>query len=240
MIDLNRIYALEMMRKRRIADTFPAYRTDDLVLMLDGIKNQRSGGRNASATVWEDLAGNMDVTLYNATWGADHAAFTGADNSYGLGAKWTFTGEVTIEIVVSAAQYTTEQGFAGWTSSAGTPTRPCIASLNGRMYFISAYSSYVSDVITPSFNVITYFGFTLNLCRKNTVAYSYSALTNPVGGTTNPFRLAMLAGSNNTNRATTGLNGNIYAVRVYDANLTAEELYAHWLIDKKRFNIPEE
>jgi len=36
-----------------------------------------------------------------------------------------------------------------------------------------------------------------------------------------------------------GLPGRIYAVRVYDANLTAEELYAHWLIDKARFNIPE-
>ena len=33
--------------------------------------------------------------------------------------------------------------------------------------------------------------------------------------------------------------GSIYAVRVYDANLTVEELYAHWLIDKKRFNIPD-
>ena len=32
---------------------------------------------------------------------------------------------------------------------------------------------------------------------------------------------------------------SLCACRVYDANLTAEELYAHWLIDKKRFNIPD-
>ena len=54
------------------------------------------------------------------------------------------------------------------------------------------------------------------------------------------YPLVLAAWFNNAGSAIEGNHAiSLYACRVYDANLTAEELYAHWLIDKKRFNIPD-
>jgi len=34
------------------------------------------------------------------------------------------------------------------------------------------------------------------------------------------------------------INGKLYSVRVYNRILTDDELYANWIRDKNRFNIP--
>ena len=238
-MDLSQLYMLEMMRKRRLADTFPAYRTDDLVLMLDGIKNQRSGGHNASATVWEDLAGNMDITLYDATWGSDHAAFTGEDDSYGIGDYWTFTTHGTIEVVYSCEGEKTAYGIAGWSNGSQGHRLSLFRNATLRFLDFNLAASVSISKGHPANQILVYAAFSKTLLMQNNYQEEFAG-SDSSGTTVKKFLLGHYWTFPGTGFLSGfGLPGNIYAVRVYDANLTAEELYAHWLIDKKRFNIPE-
>ena len=216
------------------------YRKDGLIMHLDAIQNTR-GGHNASATTWEDLSGvGMDVTLYNATWGADYCAFTGADNSYGLGPKWTFaSGGVTIEFVFSMATQKAGTGIAGWGLYGLDPVRPAILVNDAILACITGTSVGYKGMSDVAIATTTYVAFSITAARKNAVAYVPTNLPSITGLTTNSFRLAHYGSPADANQPGLGLNGRIMAVRVYDANLSAAELEAHWLIDKARFNIPD-
>ncbi len=236
--DMQRIM---LLRRYRLGGYSPAtgYRTDDLVLHLDGIQNTRLNKHSNDATVWEDLAGNMDVTLFNATWGADHAAFTGNDDSYGLGNEWTFSKGFTIEVVFKRDDGKNAIGLVGWSSAAVSGIRPQMwirisLKITGRSN--SLYYEH-SRVLTGG--EFLYSAFAKNITITNGV-FETNTTNWSVGKTIAYLKIAAYGGTTATN-TTTGLNfpGKIYAVRVYDANLTESELQAHWLIDKARFNIPE-
>ena len=216
------------------------YRKDGLIMHLDAIQNTR-GGHNASATTWEDLSGvGMDVTLYNATWGADYCAFTGADNSYGLGPKYPFaSGGVTIEVVFSMATQNINTGIAGWSYYGASSNRPTIFVEYAKPLCVTGEGSGYRDMSNIALATTTYVAFSITAARKNAVAYVPTGIPSITGTTPNRFRLATYGSIADANYPGYGLNGRIMAVRVYDANLSAAELEAHWLIDKARFNIPD-
>ena len=217
------------------------YRKDGLIMHLDAIQNTR-GGHNASATTWEDLSGNlMDVVLYNATWGADYCSFTGADNSYGLGPKYTFaSGGVTIEVVFSMAEQKARVGIAGWSYYGGPPVRPSIFVADAKpVCVVDEVGSGYRGMSNVALATTTYAAFSVTSARKNAVAYASTGLPSITGLTPNSVRLAQYGSPTDENQSEYGLNGRFMAVRVYDANLSAAELEAHWLIDKARFNIPD-
>ncbi len=236
-MDLSQLYMLEMMRKRRLADTFPAYRTSDLVLMLDGIKNQRSGGHNSSATIWEDLASNMDFTLFNSTWGSNYVSFTGNLDSFGLGNFLTLTKGFTIEVVFRLVGSEPFR-IAGCMINSALVYRPAFWVNDGVAYACTYGTRYASPQPAISSG---FFGHGAASKLAIGINGNFSANTQTdwrTGTSQTQFRLGVWRNTSDTANET-GFNGNIYAVRVYDANLTAEELYAHWLIDKKRFNRPD-
>ena len=216
------------------------YRKDGLIMHLDAIQNTR-GGHNASATTWEDLSGvGMDVTLYNATWGADYCAFTGADNSYGLGPKWTFaSGGVTIEAVFSMAAQKTGSGIVGWGYFGSVSNRPSLSIGYDIPVCVTGVGAGYRGMSNVAPATTTYAAFSITAARKNAVAYVPTGLQSITDTTLNRFRLANYGSPADANWPGFGLNGRIMAVRVYDANLSAAELEAHWLIDKARFNIPD-
>lgn len=244
-MDISQLYALEMMRKRRLRQS-TGYRTEDLVLHLDGIQNTRAGTHNPSATVWEDLAGNMDVTLYNATWGENYAGFAGDIGSYGRGGRWTFTTGITIEVVFERTGAIAAYGstLAGWplNSNGSMFIRPSLvantAAINVRYDARTGYTG-VNVGTSPALNTKYYLSCGGGIMRQSAAAYTHSQYLYPIGQTYLDFMLANYLHPTGENVSGIHLAGRIYAVRVYDANLTAEELYAHWLIDKARFNIPE-
>jgi len=227
---------LLLRRKAQMEST--GYRTADLVLHLDGINNTGSG-HSSNATTWKDLAGNMDVSLYNATWGDDYCSFTGADDSYGLGAKWTFQTHGTFEIVYSREDSKNLHGIVGWTRYYTTTSRPGIYVESSRVSAIrGAVAGRVSNLTHPADGVRLYAAFIKTAIYQNTQTYTISS-SFEVGETSNNFRIAAYGSNANTNQEGMGLTGRICAVRVYDANLTPEEIQAHWLIDKARFSISE-
>lgn len=236
----------QMMMAHLLSQRGLGYRTADLVLHLDAIQNTRAGTHNASATVWEDLAGNMDIALYNATWGSNYCSFAGNVNSYGLGTKWTFTKGLTIETVFKfTARPYTYPNIAGWVKQRNsTGVAPSIY-INGGYNFINFTLSLTpngvfSVVKTIQFNTFYCFAGTSSLVLFDGSTYAHGNTFSSYTQTIAPFKLA--AGTRETGDGNTELftmQGNIYAVRVYDANLSAAELEAHWLIDKARFNIPD-
>ena len=214
------------------------YRKDGLIMHLDAIQNTR-GGHNASATTWDDLSGvGMDVTLYNATWGADYCAFTGADNSYGLGPKWTFATHGTMEVVYSCEGAKTLYGIAGWSLYGSGQTRRGLLRSTKILATWDAQSPYTFPTDHPANGVRVYAGFSAIAARQSGSPLSVSQ-TDAGGLPINSFRLAASGQIGDTNYPNYGLPGRIMAVRVYDANLSAAELEAHWLIDKARINIPD-
>ena len=214
------------------------YRKDGLIMHLDAIQNTR-GGHNASATTWEDLSGvGMDVALYNATWGADYCSFTGADDSYGLGPKWTFATHGTIEVVYSCEGAKTLYGIAGWGLYGSAQTRRGFLRQTKIIAIWDAQASYTFAPNHPTNGVRVYAGFSLSAARQGATSLSVSQ-TDAGGSTIDSFRIAAWGQPGDTNYPNWGLPGRIMAVRVYDANLSAAELEAHWLIDKARFNIPD-
>ena len=51
------------------AYTSASYVQDGLITQWDGIDNAGTGTHNPNATVWKDLAGNLDLTLTaNGSW----------------------------------------------------------------------------------------------------------------------------------------------------------------------------
>ena len=239
-MDMLELYEMDMLRRAR-GQAGLGYRTADLVLHLDGIQNTRAGTHNPFATVWEDLAGNMDVTLYHMAWGTDCALFLGNTASYGLGDYLTFAKGTTIEVVYRqignyGAFGSSVMGW-GWVNGGGL--RPILISTTNYIRIVLV-SSIVNIGAGIPLNQATYAGYSQGVLIQNGTFISH-ALASGTGTTTTRLLLGGQWENSNANTlsATFSLPGCIYAVRVYDANLTAEELYAHWLIDKARFNIPE-
>ena len=232
------LYQMEMMRKRRIAQS-TGYRTEDLVLHLDGIKNQRSGEHNSSASVGENLANKFDVTLYNATWGENYCSFSGNKGSYGIGDSWNFQKGFTIEAVFSVASSGVNR-LVGWHVNSVSAHRKIIlvrpTGVLGVLY--SSENKFAEYNTIIPINQLVYGGGSVGFVMFNGQSETHTPFPLTKGFTSYPFVLAA-----QFNTAGSAIEGNcavsLYACRVYDANLTAEELYAHWLIDKKRFNIPD-
>ena len=234
------LYQMEMIRKRRIGT---GYRKKDLVLHLDAIDNTPSGHSN-NTTTWYDLAGNMNITMYNTTWGTDYCSFAGNINSYGLGAKWTFSKGITIEAVFNlqnnpGIQYPV---LAGWHKQLEeSSVAPSILLNTERGYvFLANPNGRYEITSVPAINQISMFSASSLVASLNGNAYNHNITFSGFTETASTFKIGVgTSQSSDIPISGTQFKGNIYAVRVYDANLTANELYAHWLIDKKRFNIPD-
>ena len=239
MITLEMLYSWEMMRKRRIGGYSPAtgYRTADLILHLDAIQNTRLNGHVSEATVWENLANNFDVTMYNATWGRDHCSFTGAVDSYGIGDYWTFTKGTTIEVVFSCIENgTTAQQIAGWLNDNDSGRFGAYVRATRKACSLSFGGTVIENSNVIPDGAIQHIGFSYGFSVFNGVSESEVPVWYIGNASITKFRIGQWISSGNPIYP---LMGSVYAVRVYDANLTAEELYAHWLIDKARFNIPD-
>ena len=243
-MNIELLYQMEMIRKRRLRQSI-GYRTEDLVLHLDGIQNTRAGTHDPSATVWEDLSGNgMDVALTNGTWAGDYVSFSG--NGWGVGSKYRFENFCTIEVVYKQTAPTGRygSGLAGWYMNNAadiTITPGQVANATGYKYRYRPNNDLTISIGGDQINRHNYMGFTSGLLCSNGFSSSHSITSHNLGETSCFFYLGTIALTPSSPYISDRMPiiGNIYAVRVYDANLTAEELYAHWLIDKARFNIPD-
>ena len=212
-----------------------------LVANWDGIENSVGmdgfGRHDATAKAWTDLVSGFRFTLNNVTIGDSYLEFNGS-NAYGelnkACAALAFpAGEKTVEVVVRfdsdaasnvALHGPSSSGVAlGYSSDpsvpAGNINKNCKAYAPPTVGEIGCYSTvYQSSDNTPS--ALSFNGEAVDSC-KNNLYWSGANTSAYIGrrssGTTSP------------------LTGRIYAIRVYNRALTAEEIAENNAIDRARF-----
>ena len=218
-------------------NTTMGYINDGMILLLDGIRNTRSG-HSTSTNVWEDLSGNnYDYTLNDIQINDNNIYFKGTNNSYALRKENlseifgnTLYDDRTIEIVVKDTS-NSHIWICGNSSS-----RKAIGIYVGRL----------TVSISPD-NVSTF-------SLKNSVlkVNNYSILHKKEGEICAYQNNEQLVNTNNLNcwahsgevsyignRSTNGapLKGEIYSIRVYNRILTEKEINHNYMVDKARYGI---
>ena len=214
------------------------YVQDGLVACWDGIENAGAGIHDSAATVWEDIVGGYKFALTGVTVDDDRMTFAGTATSYGTldnaGGTATFGAAKngTMEIV--------------YASSTGTGTQVLLQSTSG---FGLAFGFYQGKIITSTVTGST-FPFALDT-TTNSIAIRYSS-SKPVSPIyTNGWSLAATSGTDawgSANASTTFIGvraskaagthfaGSIYCIRLYNRQLTDEEIAANYAVDQFRFN----
>ena len=213
------------------------YVQDGLVLLLDGIRNTRSG-HSTSTNVWEDLSGNnYDYTLNDIKINDNNIYFKGTANSYALRKENlseifgnTLYDDRTIEIVVKDT----------------SDSHIWICGNSSSRKAIGIYVGTLNVSISPD-NVST---FTLKSSALK--VNNYSILHKKEGEICVYQNDEQLVKTNNLNcwnhsgevsyignSSTNGtpLNGEIYSIRVYNRRLTEREIKNNYEVDKIRYNI---
>ena len=204
-------------------DPINQYVTSGLVIWLDGIKNTRNG-RNTSSTKWEDLSGNgYDCTYYSSKTLGDNYCIP--NGGMAIAKSLTISDSYTMEIVLkSIPNSDSTQMIAAQGSSArhtmwiSKPGNVVFGAGSNNAYNIP-YGDLVSEV---------------NTC-VSTGYLNGSAYTFTVGGGSwsSAAKTRLFAYTSNTNYKTIS---RIYALRVYNRALSANEILQNYNADKIRFN----
>ena len=200
------------------------YVQDGLVLLLDGIRNTRSG-HSTNTNVWEDLSeNNYDVTMKNITINENNMYFSG-DTSIMYSSN--NIDAVSVEMVLELEESPQGEQY--------------IASF-GSLYKILAWSPDVKG-FSLGHGKKSY--LVENLYKKNSISVQYSPdvmylnskkldnSLNMESWSSAPKYPFMISGYANGWR----LKGKIYSIRIYNRALTQDEINHNYEIDKKRFGI---
>ena len=221
--------------------TSSSYVQDGLIAQWDGIDNAGANdGHNADATQWIDLKHGYAFDLKGVTVGETYMAFSGGTGSYGVmteeqSALAFPAGAKTVEIVC-------QFGKTGLQVVLHGPTASGIAfgDGNGTYYYLHnttkslhprISSRNVPHVFSWGYSASNEFenffladGEYANLDDKT--AWEYGRIQ---GATDQAF-----IGNSAANKS--AFQGRIYAIRIYNRLLTADEARKHARIDLQRFN----
>ena len=214
------------------------YVQDGLVACWDGIENAGAGTHDSGATVWKDIVGGCEFALTGVTVDDDRMTFAGTADSYGsldnAGSTATFGAAKngTMEIV--------------YRSSTGTGTQVLLQSTSG----IGLAFGFYQGKILSSTVASSVFPFTLDTTTNSvSIRYNSSKPVSPIY--TNGWSLAATSGTDawgSANASTTFIGvraskannthfaGSIYCIRLYNRQLTDEEIAANYAVDQFRFN----
>ena len=212
------------------------YVTDGLLMHLDGIKNTRHG-HDETTSVWEDLSdNNLDIQLYNCGILEKSVLFDGS-TSYGIGIE-----EETSKIAIPNGKAQTIEIVMKY------------LSLDDFIVFISnknkafGYHNKTNRLIcgTIKFNTASHYalidkvyGYRIDYVLNDTNCVVFEngvKLNNALDGywdtqtSDNNFIIGKRFSGNH-------LNGEIFAIRIYDHILSDAEKAHNYNIDKKRFGI---
>lgn len=202
------------------SDPIDNYVTSGLVLWLDGIKNTRSG-HNASSTKWEDLSGNGYDCTYNASSTVD-ALYCVPNAGLTLAKNLTIPSTCTIEIVLKSIPNSSVNQMV---AAQGDNQRTVWINKSGNVVFgastakVFAYADLPAEVNTV-----------VNSGYLNGAAYTVGSSS---ASWNTAYKSRLFAYSSNTTNKTTS---RIYAIRVYDRELSASEILQNYNADKVRFN----
>ena len=216
--------------------TSASYVQSGLIAQWDGIDNAGTGTHDPTTNVWKDLVGSLDMTLTDkGSWTFDGNALQVAGGGAGAQGASATPAYKTIEIVY---RMTATGGRILFNS--GITTRFVVFDGSGtQLYFDGSTDtkrincSYDADKVR--FAAATYDGSTVSNLYFNGEVQTGVAHRNTWG--TGDGKVAV-------GDRTLGKNypwmGEVFAIRLYDRALTAEEIATNCAIDKARFLPPED
>lgn len=232
----------------------PQYISSGLIHRWDGINNTGSG-HDGTVTVWKDLVGSIDLTQQNGgTWTTNALHFepaTGADVFAWKDTTETsiYTQDMTIEVCIRPTASATVADWAesksaviaSFTSSGTDKLRRIMLSkgdvsvggyTNGTTQFATTGLSSLRDIrhIAVTFNATI--GSNLVFC--NGVQKTKNA-NHTFGDLQKNY--VFFGGSRLNNGVAYPYLGDIYSVRVYNRELTAEEVAQNYAVDVIRFGL---
>ena len=236
---------LQTSNGRRInayTNNYSGYASNGLMLWYDGYANN-GDARSFSSTTWKDLSGHSnDVTLSGPTWNKDNLSFDGS-NDYAYktsGAVYNISKAHTIEVVLKP-----EKRDANYQMIFNTVNNGTSVLQYGSLWISSAYqigfdtgdgsshygttrmdydASDVGKIIeyTNTRNNRMYKLYKNNSLQRS-VEFNIDART--------PNAAIFLGGSYYY------FKGKIYSIRVYNRELSTDELLSNYNYDVQRFNI---
>ena len=231
---------------RPVADTYAA---SGLVARWDAIDNAGTGTHDPSATTWKDLVGDNDMTIVSSSgagWRNGNAFYlnslaNGVCPAYGKSGNTNYK---TIEIVYKKA---TSKGRLLWCGGewsryvAFDYTDTAAPWQNAKVYFDGAKATQhtvVSDC-EPTSLVALYndSNAVVDIYRdgEENNAGAKNANTWSVDGNSTMVRLGSRSKTSTSQNTTQGWEGEVYAIRLYDRQLTPQEIARNYSLDAARF-----
>ena len=215
-----------------------SYVQSGLIAQWDGIDNQGTGTHDPTATTWKDLKGSLDMTLTaKGSWTGGNALYVAGGGAGAQGASAT-PAYKTIEVVYKMTQDGGRIMFASGIKSRYVVFDPASGSPK-KLYFNGESSdkgiSWPFDVEEVCFAAATYDGSMVSNVYFNGEAKSPIAVNN--GWNVTESKVAV--GDRQISKSYPW-TGEVYAIRLYDRALTAEEIASNCAIDKARFLPPKD
>lgn len=209
------------------------YVTDGLIHWWDAIDNT-SNGHDSSATTWKDLVGDMDLSKLSgstSSWESDALVFTGDSNS-----EWTADSSETIynktvEVAITVTQSSSRLVLFAFSSNligkfaVFQDNSFNVTGISGRSYDTGENSildlHHIAGVYGATGNIAGVYGNGTPKTQGN-ATHSFSG-TEPhmvVGGTVHYSFI-----------------GKIHSIRMYNRQLTADEIAKNYASDVARFGL---
>ena len=228
-----------------LAGSASLYVQDGLIACWDGIENAGAGIHDPAAAVWKDLVAGREFALTGVTVNDDRMTFAGSATSFGnLSAADTTSTFVaakngTMEIVYASPTIVSGQNYQILLQSTAS------AGLAFGLYTSSSIIAYTTSTTTGK-PVLSFTSGT----ATNSVSVRYSSCV-PASAIANGETQSLLSSNNYWGspdasgttfigvRASKANNthfpGSIYCIRLYNRQLTDEEIVANHAIDNMRF-----
>ncbi len=216
------------------------YVQDGLIACWDGIENAGAGVHEDNVAVWKSIVGGYEFTLNNVTVDANCMTFAGSTSSYG-----TLSATDTASTFLAAKSGTLEIVYR---SRTGTGSQVIMQSTGAAgMAFSIWETSKILPYTSSSQAAQLSFSFTSGT-EVNFAAVRYvsgapvTAIAN--GSALSPANASSWAspgsetiiGNRYTKASANSFPGSIYAIRLYDRQLTDSEILANQSIDQQRFS----
>lgn len=211
----------------------PEYVKDGLILHYDAIDNTGSG-HNATTTTWKDLSGNNnDATITGGTWENNHLKIaTSNRDTNGIKTNNNFPINFTNTFNI-VFQYTSDENVQPIFGSRSSTT-------NGFMLFnyvsndglaLDTNGSNTRTKLTDRLKINTIYNLTLTTSNNVAKIYINGELINTVNITGTDLNLPLTIFSSN---AQDNSVGNVYSVKVYNRELTEQEIKQNYDTDNSR------
>ena len=215
------------------------YKTDGLIACWDAIDNQGTGTHDATATTWVDLIGGVEFALTGATWKDFSLSLSGSSSGgTAIGAtflNYTADDQVrTVEIVAKFPGAPSASQLLLMGTSSSTIGIGRLSGASGEM--IAVCGSNSKTLKTCPINAVTTisYGYSSGVPQydhayHDATAAEQTANGNNWGSSDSNVYLGKRSSGNS-------FKGEIYAIRVYDCLLTAEQVAANRAVDVARFD----